>query len=507
MYAAENARFAENINVPKDVFTKPRIALELPPQAIAMPDVAAAFMFAANILTRLFAHVSLCAPTLAVGPNAWGIPQLPDLLDQLSKVSEGNVFWGLYGAPDIVIGVGAAPTIPAPHRTFFSFSGWEAGLEVELPNSHRGPLGALFAACYGTAQAFVHAARMAGADYRPMAPFRLSLLNYSDVGPPLPCPAEVDLRETHLVGVGAIGSALVYALSHFPTLRGVLHAIDDDSVDGTNLGRYLLMRRSDSRPRGVGDSRGKAKVDVAAHALSGHDIDVRPHEMNFADYRSRHDAPIDLLLTPVDSEAGRRKLAASLPRVILNAATGHTKITISRHGFADGKACLRCLYLPAPGDLTTEKRLATDLGLSIQEVEEHLADNRPIDAVTLARIEKHRGVAPGTLTAHLGQHIQSLYQRVVCGEAAITTAAGTVISPLSFISGAAGVMLAAELVKARSAEFLPYLLDNHFRIDAMMNPNPEFKSVKKQDPTGRCICCDQDYVAIYRQRFSNPAIP
>src|ERR1700722_3039174 len=186
MYADQNARFAEHINVSNDVFTNAPGALKIPPSALTMPDVAPAFMFAANILARIFTDVSLSAPPLAVGPNAWGIKELPDLLDPLSGVSEGKVTWGQSNHPHIVIGVGAAPTISAPHSTFFSFSGWEAALEVQLLDSQRGPLGAFFAACYGAAQAFVYAARLAGAEYQPMAPFRLSLLNYEETAPRLP---------------------------------------------------------------------------------------------------------------------------------------------------------------------------------------------------------------------------------------------------------------------------------------------------------------------------------
>src|SRR5206468_4212153 len=102
--------------------------------------------------------------------------------------------------------------------------------------------------------------------------------------------------------------------------------------------------------------------------------------------------PVDLLLTPVDSEAGRRKLATSLPKEVLNVATGSTTVTISRHGFANGKACLNCLYLPQVQEMTTEKRLALDLGITVDEVESLLGSNSPVSAEIATRIEHHRGV-------------------------------------------------------------------------------------------------------------------
>src|SRR5262249_31829865 len=146
-----------------------------------------------------------------------------------------------------------------------------------------------------------------------------------------------------------------------------------------------------------GSRQGNAKVDIAVNAFARQPIAVRPWCMNFTEFQKSNPNPIALLITPVDSEAGRRKLASELPCKILNAATSHTKVTISRHEFANGKACLNCLYLPAPEELTTEKRLANDLGLPLSEVEIYLADNRVVDADTIRRIENHRGVLIGTL--------------------------------------------------------------------------------------------------------------
>src|SRR5262249_50844491 len=169
-----------------------------------------------------------------------------------------------------------------------------------------------------------------------MRPFRLSLLGYDDSEADAVTPQHVDLGRVHLVGVGAVGSALVYALAHLPALAGQLHPIDNDRVDGTNLQRYVLMRRGDV---------GEPKPDVAARALRPRGLTLLPYLGSFAEFAEQHGRDLDLLVTPVDSEAGRRQLAAELPRAVLNAATGETTVTLSRHGFADGGACLRCLYL------------------------------------------------------------------------------------------------------------------------------------------------------------------
>lgn len=288
-----------------------------------------------------------------------------------------------------------------------------------------------------------------------------------------------------------------YALGHLPSLNGELHLIDNDAIDDTNLNRYILMRRSDV---------GHAKPDVAAAALSGTGLTPLPFPQSFEQFAATHPEPIDLLLTPIDSEAGRRRLVSYLPREVLNAATGNSTVTLSRHGFGDGKACLSCLYLPQGEQLSTEARLAADMGLREDEVPELLALNRPVGRDIVARVERHRGMPEGSLSEFVCQHIQSFYQRAVCGSAPVSTAAGTVVAPVSFISATAGVLLAVELVKRRAAALSRYRLNNYFRIDTLAAPNPAFRQERSADSSGRCICADPDYVSVYRSRFPAPPV-
>jgi hypothetical protein len=494
-YSAVNQGFAREIGDAEEVFSKPVVAVELPPGQAGRPDAVIAFAFAANQMVRLFSKVHLVAPDVPLGPNPWGIPTL-DLLERpLAQLSEGAVEWTCPRSVDVALGIGAPPTARARHQVTACFNGFEASLDLPLGSGDvPGPFGALLAACYGTAQVFAHAVRLAGGGRPPIAPFRLSLLDYDSRGTNLALPEEIDLGEVHLVGVGAVGSAAVYSLGHLPRLRGTLYPIDNDHVDERNLNRYVLMRRCDV---------GRMKADVARDALAHTGLAVLPKAATFEAFRKEWLGPIDLLLTPVDSEAGRRKLASHLPRSVLNAATGNSTVTVSRHGFADGKACLSCLYLPRQEDMTTEKRIALDVGLSVREVEELLSTNAPVSAEVTRRIERHRGVPDGSYASHVGKsHIQSLYQQAVCGAAPVTAAGGTIVSPLSFISATAGVMLAAELVKFRSPALMRYALDNYFRVDTLAAPNPAFRQVRAQEPSGRCICHDRDFADVYRSRYA-----
>ena len=210
---------------------------------------------------------------------------------------------------------------------------------------------------------------------------------------------------------------------------------------------------------------------------------------------------MNLLLSPVDSEEGRRALARILPRRVINAATGGTTLTISTHGFADGKACLHCLYLPEPNRETPEEIMAKDMGLSPGLVQKLIETNDPVNEELVAQIERSRGAEPGTWASHVGLPINSFYAKAVCGDAELRLPTANVIAPLSFISAAAGIMLAAELIKAGNPELGGWSLDNYFRVDTLSRPNPAFRRLRPQDPSGRCICTDPDYMAVYSEKY------
>src|SRR5947208_225635 len=110
---------------------------------------------------------------------------------------------------------------------------------------------------------------------------------------------------------------------------------------------------------------------------------------------------------------------------------------------------------------------------------------------------------PGKFQDYVGKHIQSFYQRAVCGEAQVNTPSGTIISPLSFISAAAGVLLAAEFVKLRAPQLSKYAIENYFRMDTLFAPNPVFRQTRPQDPSHRCICWDPDYIETYREKYKS----
>jgi hypothetical protein len=492
-YQEQNRRFANQLKVAMDVFDRPIVVLELPPGQECRPEAVSAFALAANLLARLFTRLHLVAPDAAIGPHPWSPTSLHQIGADLADISEGSVDWSRPSSADIVLGIGAAPTVPGVRSTFASFNGWLAGVDWAMESNQPGIFGALLAACYGAAQAFLHATAAVGGHLRPMRPFQLSLLDFSHSPTNAETPTRILLPDSHLVGVGAVGSALIYALGHLLELDGSMQLIDNDLVGVTNLQRYVLMRKKNV---------GEKKTDIAAEVLRRRGLRANSYPVSFKEYTDKYGHRLNLLITPVDSEAGRRYLATCLPRFVLNAATGQSTVTLSRHGFADGRACLHCLYLQPREQVSTEQRLARDLGLPLEAVVRLLAENKPIDEAIVQQVERHRGVELGKFSDGVGQHIQSFYQRTVCGQAAVQTDNGTLTAPLSFISATAGILLAAELVKSSVPGLNGFSLDNYFRVDALHAPNPDIRERRLQDPTRECICWDADYIDIYRKKYS-----
>jgi molybdopterin/thiamine biosynthesis adenylyltransferase len=97
----------------------------------------------------------------------------------------------------------------------------------------------------------------------------LSMLGYDGHRPAQPEDLGLaDLGEAHLVGLGAIGNGAIWALSQIPGLSGTLHLVDPESVDLSNLQRYVLPGQAEVEV---------SKVDVAASAFASGTLKVVPH--------------------------------------------------------------------------------------------------------------------------------------------------------------------------------------------------------------------------------------
>jgi hypothetical protein len=331
--------------------------------------------------------------------------------------------------------------------------------------------------------------------------FTLSLFDYAKdsllpVSPPL---GALNIGETHLVGLGAIGNGAIWALSRLAGLRGVLHLVDGEAVDLSNLQRYVLAQQGDIDA---------VKVELAAKALKGTRLTVRPHAQRWGHYlRERDTWQWERVAVALDTAEDRRAVQAALPRWIANAWTRAENLGVSRHWFVDEQACLTCLYFPEKTAKSESQAVAESLGLPPDDMDVRalLSLGRPIRREFIERVAAAKRVPLEPLLTLEGQSLRSFYGRAVCGRLLVQLGAedaGPVAEvPMAFQSALAGVMLAAEIL-AHAEGRRPQEHPATTRLNLLRPLSSYLNFPEGKEGSGRCICRDPIYVARYQEKYA-----
>ena len=465
--------------------------------AAASPEGRILLELAVNLLARLY-------PQLVVVGQGRRAQQLATALaDQARAINPDIDVSDEITVAAAVLGVGLTAIGTQAPVVYVGSSGWVARLSPAAPlgsGSTSNPFGAAAAACLGAANVF----RLLFARFLPAgAPdtiLELSLLDLQlDASAPDNPPLEpVELGESVLVGLGAIGNAAVWTLARTPGLRGHLDLVDDEVVDLSNLQRYVLTTQ---------ESIDAVKVDLAAEALADTALRVTPQRARWGAYlRQRDQWDLSRVAVALDSAEDRRAVQASLPRWIANAWTQPVDLGISRHSFLGEDACLTCLYFPDEAPKSEEHLVANALGLpeAQKEIGRLLASGQPIGRKWLDRIADALAIPLEPLLPFATQPLRSFYTKAICGGLVFRLGAGTgpkpVAVPMAFQSALAGVLLAAELV-ADAGQLRTTPPATTTRIDLLHPLRSSLNQRIGKLASGRCICQDRVYVDRYRQKY------
>jgi hypothetical protein len=331
--------------------------------------------------------------------------------------------------------------------------------------------------------------------------WRLSLLHF-DRDPAIPdnqpLPS-VNLGETHLVGLGAVGNAAVWALARIPELEGTLVLVDHEPIELTNLQRYVLALQSDNQ---------RAKTEVAENAFTQTKLKLNKQASPWGEYLSqRNNWHLPLVAVAVDSAAVRRGIQASLPQRVLNAWTQPGNLGVSRHSFDDDNACLMCLYLPQEKQKNFDQLVTEAIGLppdALMEVRNLLYNYTPLDCAFLERIANALQIDMQALLPLEGKPLQIFYREAVCGGIILCGKKGVTQDefevPLAFQSALAGILLAAEIVADRGG-LRKQMLPATTTIDLLKPLGTHFSFPQQKHRSGLCICQDQDFVVAHRAKY------
>ncbi len=303
----------------------------------------------------------------------------------------------------------------------------------------------------------------------------------------------VVLARPVVAGIGAVGCAAIYALIVLGA-TGKLLLLDPEIVGDSNLMRYILF---DARHMNMTKT-GAAKDIIDATGL---DLEVEHDNSVLQEYLKNYPAERDRLefvVSAVDTYEARREIASELPRIIVNAGTTPRDFTVSQHGFADGFACLACLYPPRAVDVEIAAVMARELRLEKSEVEQLRRAKTPLTEELVTRVAIAHGVDPHDYAAFVGEPLDTFYNKVICAAASFTTARGEAVAPLAHGSALAGFLLARVVADPEGEH-------RRYRMDFVNGPATPMRTSPK--PRGDCRYCGKSVMQDAYEKRGPPEPP
>ncbi len=446
-----------------------------------------------RLLTRLYPRLALHGPDDLVHAH-----------QNLARAINPNIEFAPAATALVAISVGSEAEPIAPVQFFAGSDGWDAlctsSPDVPIGGSNN-PFGAGAAACLAAARVFRHVFLPEGAlQLDPDTTFSTLDLEPHATQRNATIADNLDIGTIALAGVGAIGNAVTWALQRM-ALRGELHLVDPETIELSNLQRYILTTRADEDA---------IKVTLAAEQFRP-PLHAIAHQQSWDEFVATNGYQWDRVLVALDSAADRRHVQATLPRWIANAWTQPEDLGVSVHPWTDSGACLSCFYLPNGPTPSDDRLIGAALGLGEEHdlrIRQLLHTNEPVPPDLLESIASGLEIPLERLEPFRSRPIRTLYTEGVCGGAVIPLdrigrPAAAVHVPVAHQSALAGVLLAGRLVadvlardEARDTTVS--------RID-LLRPFPEFVTQRAQkDRRGICICQDPDYQSAYKAKYSTP---
>ena len=297
------------------------------------------------------------------------------------------------------------------------------------------PLGPYIAACFAAGDAFKY---FVGADTRTYACATLwndthGEWQHLERGR---SPAGVELPLTYLIGAGAVGAAMVFALAATSGITGEMIILDPQRTDETNRNRLLSMQYHQ-----LDDD----KAALAAGLLISSGIRALPYVGRWPDYTAdseRRTAPhiraiedayqYQWVLSCVDRNVHRQAIAAYSPRIVIGGSTQDLTAQVALYSMRGACECLACNH-PTPHLLSAEE-LTKELADKTPEKRREWYDLHDASQQERAAIEEFL-IAP--TCGSIGEQALTALHRE-----------GPTDWSVGFVSAGAGVILAATYLRA-----------------------------------------------------------
>lgn len=321
----------------------------------------------------------------------------------------------------------------------------------------------------------------------------------------------VSINELALVGFGAIGNGVMWALSQCPGVSGTIQVIDHETVSLSNLQRYILLSEDDID---------KPKVELAPKFFSKSKLNIIPFQKSWADFlASSGNWKVQNVAVAIDNKKDRVSIQSSLPEKIFNAYTEENLIGIAEHADFVNAPCLACGYIPVQKERNYTEEVAANCNIPqhVNFVKDYLNLNISVDSTynnmttsLLDVIATANSIERSQLNQFNGKNVQQFYSEFVCGGISMSLSkvdsaiATNVDAPLAFQSAMAGILLASRVVIDASALAAKgSKQQTHFYpLNRFDKYNP-FNHNLQKDFTGRCLCADRDFIDVYKKKWRN----
>lgn len=461
-----------------------------------------------NLLGRLYPRLTVTGPPNAVALCAAEAQRSNPLIDLAAGPGSQRV---------LTLKFGMFPGLGEPAAISVTAHGWRVAVDEDpasvVDDEAPQTFATLAAACIGAGELFraVFAEALGARSRRGPQPGVIDLIS-GDASDPAPA---ADLRQLilppmYLAGAGAVGQACAHAFAT-SGVRGEMTVVDPESLELTNVQRYVLSAPSDV---------GVLKTELVARTLAARGWKIRQVPTRWgADTRTGPGR--DIVLVALDTPSDRLGVAAGLHHRVYNAWTQPDDIGWSRHENFGVDPCLACLYYPDRPRPSDDELIAAALHQDRLRVLSYLVTRVPVglplpgivavadlapppdaerwtqvpllaDLLTsgLVAVEQQSGWAQRT--------VAELYTAGICGGGLVypnrQDLPGQVVVPLAHQSALAGILLALQPVAAA----LPDLAAARFdaiegRLD-LLRGLPQVLP-RPRERTAGCFCADPAFLA------------
>lgn len=486
-------------------FAPGHVRVTLANEVRSEPQAQLLFLFAVNLLTRLFPvvqHLDLSVPprtrTEVILPR-WRAAALSDHLETFRRGIASRVEWPPQGGgPEPALTLAVGPVKGGGATLFAGSVGWIAEVSPRVPVEVSGspnPIGAYASACLAVAEVFKRLLKeselpLAGVPVVPSEEaiaFSCFRCSPGSQGPNPPLPDCIDLGRLTLVGAGAGGGALAYTLASVRGCRGEINAIEPDEVSDSNLNRLVMADAQD-----VVHGRKKAAVVESLFADTG--VVARAMPVPFSAAADTLDAEdYRYVVSLVHSREARREIQHETPMVLWDAgATSDGAFRVWRHILGQTE-CMVCKHPRGesdPEDLQAQQ--LSGIGLSRDAWLTKIRDNAPFSSAEIdaLRTVLERGEAS---LPKVGQRFSDWFGEN-CGQLRLPDLEEEI--PIPFAPVMAGVLLAGEVIKEHT---FPEAVMHGYYWNTLLGKFMSVHGPAVRPPTPDCPFCSD---AIFHEQYA-----